>query len=83
MSIRCSLTLKLCETLRIVIYILGIIVHFQQENKMEENNEKETTYAQEEPTTTAGQPLSDFLLQLEDYTPTVLLSFILFEFTIK
>ncbi|XP_051162039.1 transcription initiation factor TFIID subunit 10-like [Leptopilina boulardi] len=38
---------------------------------MEENNEKETTYAQEEPTTTAGQPLSDFLLQLEDYTPTL------------
>lgn len=40
---------------------------------MEENNDKESTYAQEEPTTTAGQPLSDFLLQLEDYTPTVFL----------
>lgn len=28
-------------------------------------------YTGNEETKTAGQPLSDFLLQLEDYTPTV------------
>lgn len=39
---------------------------------MTENFERDIPpmYTSEEPKT-AGQPLSDFLLQLEDYTPTV------------
>lgn len=39
-------------------------------NQMENSNDETDSQAQ-----TLGQPLSDFLLQLEDYTPTVSLSF--------
>ena len=43
---------------------------------MAENMDKDLSYSpKEDSPTTAGQPLSDFLLQLEDYTPTVLFEF--------
>jgi len=38
---------------------------------MAENFGRETPPIYSEEIKTAGQPLSDFLLQLEDYTPTV------------
>ena len=38
---------------------------------MAESSDKDASYSSKEEPTTAGQPLSDFLLQLEDYTPTV------------
>ena len=40
---------------------------------MAENFGRETPTTYNEETKTAGQPLSDFLMQLEDYTPTVLI----------
>ena len=42
---------------------------------MAETNEMDTNEDQmmTEDVKTAGQPLSDFLLQLEDYTPTVII----------
>lgn len=40
---------------------------------MAENSERETKPGYNEESKNAGQPLSDFLLQLEDYTPTVLI----------
>lgn len=49
---------------------------------MAENSARETSIYNEE-NKTAGQPLSDFLLQLEDYTPTVLHVFHLIEFFLK
>lgn len=57
------------ETLKQVVFFtdnLGVLG-----NKMAENNEKETQSFYSE-----GQPLSDFLLQLEDYTPTVIVLFL-------
>lgn len=46
---------------------------------MADNFGKESTptYGSSDEPKTAGQPLSDFLLQLEDYTPTVINSFII------
>jgi len=38
---------------------------------MAENFGRETPPAYNEESKSVGQPLSDFLLQLEDYTPTV------------
>ncbi|KAL1512971.1 hypothetical protein ABEB36_002466 [Hypothenemus hampei] len=35
------------------------------------NNQMQDEPMEEEPPVTVGQPLSDFLLQLEDYTPTI------------
>lgn len=42
-----------------------------QQRKMTDNFGRETPPFGSEESKTAGQPLSDFLLQLEDYTPTV------------
>ena len=44
---------------------------------MADNNEMDTHDNQNatEDVKTAGQPLSEFLLQLEDYTPTVMQQF--------
>lgn len=42
---------------------------------MAENLERKTPLNFTEDTKSAGQPLSDFLLQLEDYTPTVNISY--------
>ncbi|XP_033222175.1 transcription initiation factor TFIID subunit 10-like [Belonocnema kinseyi] len=38
---------------------------------MAESTDKDTSYSLKDEPATAGQPLSDFLLQLEDYTPTL------------
>ncbi|XP_018355819.1 PREDICTED: transcription initiation factor TFIID subunit 10-like isoform X2 [Trachymyrmex septentrionalis] len=51
--------------------IVRSIVLFHITQKMAENFGKETSPIYNEETKTAGQPLSDFLMQLEDYTPTV------------
>lgn len=40
---------------------------------MAESSDKDVSYSPKDEPATAGQPLSDFLLQLEDYTPTVYL----------
>lgn len=57
---------------------IQFISHFCIKWEMAENHERQTPTNYNEEAKTSGQPLSDFLLQLEDYTPTVNISLYLF-----